>query len=153
MIIRIIFTGYSYLRNIDYATCLELCRQDEKCTAMVHSELLPPLTSSVCKFYNTEKAILTLVETASSDPSTKTQLVILESTGNATFINSVLEGEPFSTFTAPSPLCEIKCKDTISFCDAISFRGFLIPVLGTCQLYSLQDITGIAFSNNSGVKL
>lgn len=151
--IRIIFTGYSYLQNIDNATCLELCRQDEKCTAMVHSELLPPSRSSVCKFYNTEKATITLVEAASSDPSTKTQLVILESTGNARFVNSTLEGEPFSTFPGIEDLCKLGCKNTTFFCDAISYHASFLVLVGTCRLYSLEDITGIAFSDGSVVKL
>ena len=151
MIITLVFTGYSYLQNIDYAACLELCRQDEKCTAVVHGELLPPSTSSVCKFFNTENAELTLVEATSGDPPTKTHLVILESTGNARFSNAALEGEPFSEITS-SPLydrCTHKCNNTKFFCDAMSYEINPLSWEMTCQLYSLQDITGIAFSNLS----
>ena len=153
MIITLVFTGYSYLQNIDYAACLELCRQDEKGTAVVHGELLPPSTSSVCKFFNTEHDTLRLVEAISSDPPTKTHLVILESKGK--FSDATLEVKPFSKiYKSPtiSNHCEIKCNKTRFFCDAIS-QDFISLFEQNCQLYSLQDITGIAFSSNSFVTL
>lgn len=152
MIIRILFTGYGYLQNIDYTTCLELCRQDEKCTAVVHGELLPPLTSSVCKFFNTENSTLTLIHATSSVPPTRTHLVILESSGNGNFLDATLEGKPFHKYNTTSYSCQLTCDTTRIFCDAHSFEE-ITPETGTCSLYSLKDITGIAFSDNSSVKL
>ncbi|XP_068712638.1 uncharacterized protein [Montipora foliosa] len=42
--------GYSSLKNVDNSTCLSFCRQDENCSSVLYSELLPSLKNSNCRF-------------------------------------------------------------------------------------------------------
>lgn len=155
VIIRISFSGYSYFQNIDNATCLAFCRQDENCTSVAYSELHPPFTSSVCRFFNTRDTNLTAIDRAILNPRRKTHLVILESRGNGFYYNSALERKPFKEYNTSDGQsgCDWDCYHTNKFfCDAYSFKD-INSVIGTCSLYSARDITAIVLSDKSIVKM
>lgn len=150
----VVFIGYSFLQNIDYSTCLAFCRQDENCTCVVYSQLNPPFTGSVCRFFN-KTTNLTLINPSTYDIPRQSNLIILKSRQNAYYINADLEGKPFSVRETDQSTCNWSCSNKQSgfvfFCDAYSY------VYGDgkrrCSLYSEKDITNITYTKGSYVRM
>ena len=143
--------GYRYIQNADLPTCLMFCRQDEKCTSLVYSELQPPFTGSNCRFYdNTVQLFLRKPDT----PIGRSYLIILESgqrnVNTSRYISAVLNGAPFKTNESPKQdggtRCKSACLDN-PFCDALVYIDKFTKTY--CSHYSRQDITNMTYQSIS----
>ena len=150
----ILLAGYINIQNANISGCLVFCRQDEKCTSFVYSELAPPFKGSYCSFYS-NTFVLGLKVPEKNSSTGQSYLIILESgekdPSKNVYVNALLNGNYFLRInqligkTSEVVGCDTLCLRN-PFCDAVDFISSSKSI--DCFFYSRQDIINITYTDD-----